>query len=533
LYNKDAIADKNLVSKNTAQFITERLTIITKELSSIEKNIETFKTKNKLTDITSDSELFLQNVSDNEKSLLQMNTQLQLVNYMNTFIKKHDNTKDLIPANLGFTDVSIGELTIKYNELVLQRNRIFKGSTLKNPVIINIDQQLVSLKQNLTESLKNLKSSVKISLRELNRQGKKLSVQIASVPKQEREFRTMKRQQKIKEALYLYLLQKREEANISLAVTVANAKIIDPAFSTKLPVSPRHKIIYLVGLLLGLLIPFIIIYVRDLFDTKIHGRKELEDKLDIPILGDIPKVNVESEKIIVKDDRSSIAEAFRLLRTNLDFMLAKKNTSCKSIFVTSTLSNEGKSFIAINLAKTLAFSDKKVLLIEMDLRVPKIGEYMGLKNKIGLTHYITNQELTINDIIISYSKINNLDIIRSGVIPPNPAELLMNNRVGQLFEEAKKKYDYIVVDTAPVSLVTDTLLLSNYADLFIYTVRANYLDKRLLNIPKTLYKEKRLINMALLLNDADSKKGYGYGYGYGYGNTVAKKSWWKWIFNMN
>ena len=317
---------------------------------------------------------------------------------------------------------------------------------------------------------------------------------------------------------------------------MSNARIIDVAFSANTPLSPKRKEIYLVAILIGLLIPFVVIYLKNLLDTKVHTRKDIEDATNIPFLGDIPHSETEEKIAINSDTRTSTAEAFRLIRTNLDFMLPNvgDKSSGKTVFVTSTTSGEGKSFVAINLAVALSLAGKKVLLIGMDLRAPKVIAYLETSDRKGVTNYIMDASLTVNDLKFSIPKFKTLDIIASGAIPPNPAELLLTDRVGALFNAVKKDYDYIIVDTAPVNLVTDTLLIAKYADLFVYVSRANYLDKRMLSVAQTLYSEGKLPNMAMLLNDTDMSRGYGYGYGYGYGNGYieeVKKPWYKRILD--
>ena len=290
----------------------------------------------------------------------------------------------------------------------------------------------------------------------------------------------------------------------------------------------------MVAVLLGLLIPFVIFYIIHLLDTKIHNKKDIEDEVSVPFMGDIPKTNGKEKIVVTGDSRSGIAEAFRLIRTNLDFMLTRNREQSKAIFVTSTTSGEGKSFISINLAAILALSGKKVLLMGMDLRAPKVTEYLGISERKGITNYITDEDMTVDDLIFSIPEIKDLDIIASGVIPPNPAELLMTKRVENLFTIVKQEYDIVLVDTAPVNLVTDTLLITKYADMFMYVVRANYLDKRLLAVPQELYNENKLPNMAIVLNDTDPKRSYGYGYGgYGYGYLVVEKPWYKKIFDRS
>jgi len=523
-YNKDAVEDKSLVAKNTNKFINQRLEIISKDLSNVDKGVEIFKTKNKLTDITSEASLILDSSGEVEKKIVELNTQLRLVDYVKNYMV--ENATNLIPANLGLPDAAISESTLKYNELILERNRILKSSSNLNPVIINLNAQIESVRNSITQSLVNLKSSLTISLNDVKKQESRLNSKITAVPRQEREYRDIQRQQQIIEALYLYLLEKREENAITLAVTQPNAKIIDKAYGGNIPVAPKRKIIYLASLLLGLIIPFGVIYVKFLLDNKVHTRKDIEPLVKAPVLGDIPTSKQEDKIVISDQDRSSVAEAFRLLRTNINFMFAKVQGSSKSIFLTSTLSGEGKTFIAINLASVLAVSKKKVLLIGADIRNPKILEYIKSSSDKGLTHYLMDENLKVSDVIepaLNYG----FDMVHSGIIPPNPSELLMNTRFNELISYGKEHYDFVIVDTSPVNLVTDTLLIADYADLFIYVIRANFLDKRLLEVPKLMYDEKRLPNMAVLINDTNTDKGYGYGYGYGYGEQVVKKKWWQ------
>ncbi|WP_268225523.1 GumC family protein [Sinomicrobium oceani] len=527
-YNIDVVADKNLISENTARFIEKRLALIESELGEVEQSAESFKESNQLTDIAAEAGIVLDNASDYAKRIVEAETRLQLTNFLIEYLADIEDNSVLIPANVSMEDNSVGPMIMDYNKLVQERNRLMRGSTENNPVIVNLDGQIAAQRQTIKQTLNNVKSSQRISLNELKQQEKLLSSKISSVPGQERKFRGIQRQQQIKETLYLYLLQKKEETAISLEVTAPNSKIIDSAYGSDIPVSPKKAIVLLGSFVLGLLIPFGVIYLKDLLDTKVQGRKDIEGKLSVPFLGDIPKSH-SNEEVISMGSRTSAAEAFRILRTNLDFMLANADRDkAKKIFVTSTLSGEGKTFVSINLAGTLALSGKKVLLIGMDIRNPKLVEYLEMPHGRGITNYLTNGGADIRDLIFKFSdqEHKNLDVLASGAVPPNPAELLMNDKVGSLFAELEGLYDYIVVDTAPVSLVTDTLLISKYADVFVYVCRAGYLDKRLLGIPENLYKERRLPNMAILVNDTDSKKGYGYGYGYGYGQET-KQPWWK------
>ena len=521
IYNEDAAEDKNFISENTSKFISERLALITQELDGVEQDVESFKKSNQLTDIESEAKLFIEGSNEYDKKGIEAEIQLNVVSSLLDFIKKSTNA-DLLPTNIITDNGDAGGLITSYNQLVLDRNRILKSATTENPSVIKLDQQISSLKANVATSLKRMQSNLQIQNRDLKSQESLLNRKIGKIPVQERQFRVIARQQKVKEELYLYLLQKREETAISLAATEPNARVIDVAKANKIPVSPKKKIIYLAGLLIGLLIPFGIIYGHDLLDTKIKSRLDLEGKTQIPFIGDIP-TSEDTNELIKTDSRTSSAEAIRIVRTNLEFMLTNVPEGvAKTIFVTSTFPAEGKTLVSVNLAATFALSGRRVLLIGMDIRNPKFMDYFAMPN-FGLTNYLSSNDTDISKYIIKHNDYENFYILPSGVIPPNPAELLMGKNVDKLFETLKKEYDYIIVDTAPVSLVADTLLVAKNADTFVYVMRANVLEKRMLSIANTFYREKKLPNMCIVLNDTDSTKGYGYGYGYGV--KVEKKSW--------
>lgn len=523
IYNEDAAADKNFISENTSKFIAERLTLITQELDGVEQNVESFKKSNKVTDIESEAKLYIEGSSEYDKKAVEKEIQLNVVSSMLNYMKKSTNA-DLLPSNLISGEGDASGLISSYNQLVLDRNRILKSATVENPSVVKMDQQIASLKSNVAASLSRLQSSLNIQKRDLNNNKEILNAKIGRIPVQERQFRVIARQQKVKEELYLYLLQKREETAISLAATEPNARVVDTAKANKIPVSPKKNIIYLAGLLLGLLIPFGIIYTDDLLDTKIKSRLDLDGKTPIPFIGDVPTSDSPSE-IIKSESRTSSAEALRIIRTNLEFMLSKaEEGQAKTLFLTSTFPKEGKTFVSANLAATFALSGKKVLLIGMDIRNPRLDEYFNLPEK-GFTNYLSSKDLKLEDLIVKQDGFEAFHILPAGIIPPNPAELLMSKKVDVLFSALKAQYDYIIVDTTPVSLVTDTLLIAKHADCFIYVARANFLEKRMLTIPNTLYKEQKLPNMCLLLNDTDSTKGYGYGYGYG--AKVVNEPWYK------
>lgn len=528
IYNNDAIIDKKMVSEKTANFINERLQVITEELDGVEKQAEYYKKKNKITDLPTEAELYLENSADYTKSASAVNTQLKVIDLMIDFMKKSTNS-DIIPANIIPDENNSASQIDAYNNLVIEKNRILKSSTPDNPVVIRLTDKIDALKNNINQNLYRLKSSIQVKSADVRNEGGALKNRISKIPKQEREYRGIFRQQQVKEELYLYLFKKREENAITLAATAPISKVIDAAYSSNAPISPNRLLFYFFALVAGVLIPFAIIYIMNLLDTKVKSRLDVEN-LGLPFIGDVPH-SESNNQIIQSDSRTSTAEAIRIIRTNLEFILNDvESGKAKTIFMTSTLPKEGKTFIAVNLATTIAISGKKVLLIGLDVRNPKLDEYVKLPSK-GVTNYLSSKEIDVHDFLVRQKGYEHFDILPAGVIPPNPAELLMSSKVENMFNQFKLEYDYIIVDTAPVSLVTDTLLIANNADAFIYVVRANYLHKPMLNLPQDLYKDKKLPNMCILLNDTTIESGYGYGYGYG--QEPEKKPWYKKILGFS
>ncbi|MGJ8665828.1 MAG: GumC family protein [Patiriisocius sp.] len=534
-YNQDAINDRNQVAQKTSRFIDSRLQIITKELDSVENNKEEFKSSNRLTDISAEAQLVLENASQFDRRQVDIATQLELVNSLVDYIDKSDQI-ELLPSNMGIGGEGVIMSVDSYNKLVLERNRMLQSSTEQNPVIRNLNLQIEQLKSSIYQSLKSQQQNFKTSLRDLNFQESKLNAKLSKVPTQEKLFRGIVRQQNIKEQLYLFLLQQREETNISLAVTSSKAKVVDPAFSGRFPISPKNSIIYLMAFIVGLLIPFLFIYVYYLLNTKITNRRDVERvHTNTPLIGEVPKLGRNEEELIQSNDHSILAESFRILRTNLQYLLLNKensNQNKKRIFVTSTIKGEGKTFVAFNLALTLALTGKKVVLIGGDIRNPQLHRYLPeeYKKKAGLTEFIVNEELEIHDLIVTSEHEKNLSIVMSGVIPPNPAELLMQPRVEQFFENIDEHFDYVIVDTAPSMLVTDTILLNRLADVTLYVIRANYTDKKLLEFSQDAIADGRLSNVAFVLNNV-TLANFGYGNKYGYTYSAEKKTFWQRLFN--
>ena len=512
-----AINDKNIVAKNTLKFIEERLSYLSKELTNVEQDVSYFKSNNKIFDLNTSAQIFFENQSETQKMILENETQIKLSDYVYEFILKNKNN-ELLPSNLGISNPSIEETIQTINSIQLEKNKLVITSGEKNPIIANLDAQIFNLKKTLKETLNNQRKSLKITKRELINRNNIFEKSLKSAPKQEKDFKEIARQQQIKETLYLYLLQKKEETSLALAATTSNSRVIEDAYTDFIPIAPVKKNIYIISILLGAFIPILYIYLNKLLNNKVQTSEDLS-KLEVTFIGNIPLIKNGDKTIVDKFDRTSLAEAFRLLRTNLNFVLNKNSEKSKTIFVTSTFSSEGKSFVSINLASTLAMTQKKVLLIGLDLRVPKLLEYINLNNNsvVGITNFIIDESIEIQSLIIQSTNLEGVDVISSGDIPPNPAELIMNNRMDLIFDYAKENYDYVIVDTAPVGLVTDTFLLKDLADITLYVVRANVLDKKDLPVLKGIYKNSKLKNISVLLNGVDYESGYGYGKGYGYG----------------
>jgi tyrosine-protein kinase Etk/Wzc len=513
-YNDEAVEYKNLIATRTKIFLNERLAIVENELLKVDDNVQDFKSTNKLTDITVEAGIVLENNSELDKKIIELNTQLKLADYISVYIS--ENSELLIPDNIGLSDKEYNASISQYNELLLERNRILENSTNKNPIIVNLNSQLNQLRSSIIQGVEILKRNIEVSLNASLQQEQRLTSRMKSSPRQEREFKDIQRKQKIVEGLYLFLLQKREENAISLAMTIPNSKLIDKAQGSKTPLYPKRNLVFFIALMSGVLIPFFIFYLNSLFNNKLQTQKELQTLVKAPFLGSIPKV----DKVqVVGEDFSVIPEAFRKIANHLNFILGYANKDAKTIFVTSTLPNEGKSSVSINLARTLASSNKKVLLIDADLRKPKIAEYLKVPNiEKALSVYLADTTMEVSD-IISQHPTAKMDIIQAGSLPPNPSELLMNGRFLEVLKHAKSNYDYIIVDNPPVGLVTDFLLFEEHVDLFLYVVLANYIDKRSLEIPNNLYEDKRMPRMATILNGAKLSKVYGYGYNYGYGKN--------------
>lgn len=527
VFDDDGIKDRQLVSERTIDFIDARFKFLARELDSIEINRQGFKQENNIVDIQTDAQIGLEQRTKSEEEVFVLENQLELSNLLINSLTT-DSESELLPANIGIENVSINTLVSQYNNAVIERDKLISSGGENNPMVQLAITEVQNLKSNIDRSLKTYSAQVKSSLNQLKSRNRRLAGRVSQIPEQERLFKAIDRQQKIKESLYLLLLQKREEAAINLAITEPSIKKVEKALSSIRPISPKSGIVYAGALLVGLLIPFGVLYLIFVLDTKLHSKEDVaEVTSQIPVIGEIPDLRKKKDIIFTNpNDRSPLAESFRILSSNVDYILPiKEGGKGKIIYCTSTIKGEGKTYVSLNLSLALSSINKKVLLIGADLRNPQIHTHISEdKQKPGLSNYLHDVDYDWQDALISgFDKHPNHHIILSGSIPPNPAHLLTNGRFKKLIEEAREIYDYVVVDTAPTILVTDTMLISQLADVTIYITRANYTEKNLLKFSKDLSESGKLKNMAYVINSVGASKsqgyGYNYGYGYGYGSS--------------
>lgn len=522
VYNKEAVEDKNVVASNTIQFIDERLKFLTTELSEVEKDVEAYKRQNELTDVSSEAQIYVESASEYNRQLAEFEIQLDVLNSIETYLRGTEGQYQLVPSTLSIQDPTLLGLITKFNELQLERDRMLQTTPASNLLIQNINDQLANLRVNILENLHNIKRGLEITRNNLQASQAQFQSRIQQVPSIERELLEIKRQQGIKEGLYLYLLQKREEAALSLAAAVSNSRVLDPAMVGDEPVKPKRALVYLLALLLGLGIPFAGIYGKDVLNNKVQERKDVEAATATPVLGELAHSTSRDIVVVTKESKSPVAEMFRLVRTNLQFSTAGKANQV--LLITSSMSGEGKTFFSVNIGASLVLTGKKVVILGFDLRMPKLLQELGLPEGKGITNFVISDHLTVEDILRPSQVVPDLFVISSGPIPPNPAELMMNTKVGDLIKELRKRFDYIIIDTAPVGQVADAYTLAPHIDSSIYIVRYGYTYKSQLAIIEDVYRNKKLSHPMIVLNDAQKVNGNGYGYGYGYGEAK-KKTW--------
>lgn len=545
MYNKDANDEKNEIAEKTGEFIDKRIQLIGEELGSTENELADFKQRSGLTNLSSDAELALQENSEYNKARVNNSTQIRLVEFLRDYIDNPQFGEDVIPSNVGLEDRTLTNVINTYNAQIIERKRLLRTSSEENPAIANLDVSIEATRRNVHTTVASVLEGLQIKKKQLDQQAQKFENRINNAPQQEKELVSISRQREIKATLYTILLQKREENAITLASTANNSRIVEEALATNKPVAPRKKIIMLLSLIIGFGVPFGIIYVVDLLKYKIENSDDIRKITDVPILAELPVGDKPANggAIVVRENANGIMEeVFRSLRTNLLFLLQKDQ---KVIMFSSTQPGEGKSFVAGNTAVSLALMGKKVIIMGMDIRKPGLNKVFHLSRRAdGITSYLSNpDEVNLFDMVQQSDISPNLDIIPGGPIPPNPTELVSGPALAKAIALFKEKYDYIIMDTAPIGMVTDSALIAQNADLCVYVCRADITPKAGYEFINTLRDDEQFPKVATVLNGIDlnkrkhsysygygkkygygyGKAGYGYGYGYGYEDVNNKK----------
>ena len=543
VYRKNWMDDKNQMTISTSHFITERLGVIERELGDVDKNISSFKSANQLPDVEAAAQLFMQKSSETDKQILDLTSRIAMAKYIKNFLTGKVGKNQLLPSNTGIDSPGIEQQISEYNKTQLERNNLVGNSSDQNPLVADYDESLSAMRKSIVTSIDNFVVSLDTQLSNLQANEAQTTSQISNNPNQAKYLQTVGRQQKVKEALYLFLLQKREENELSKAFTAYNTRIITPPTGDIKPVQPVRRNILLVAFVLGILIPVVIIFIRENMNTTVRGRKDLKS-VTIPFLGEIPyspsrkgrptlleriqfwKKPKEVRQIVVKAGKRDIVnEAFRVLRTNFEFMIGSHPEQNVVVF-TSFNPGSGKSHLASNVAMSLAIKDKKVIVIDGDLRHGSASQLVGSPT-VGLSDYLNGRTDDIAAMVRhgeKYGLAKGLDILPIGTIPPNPTELLFTDRLETLINHLKTSYDYVFIDCPPIEVVADTQIIEQYADRTIFVIRTGLMERSMLPDMEALYKEKKFKNMSYVLNGTKAQGGrygsyyrYGYGYGYGYG----------------
>lgn len=511
LYNKRGQIEKDEQAVNTAKFINDRLGLIYKDLTGSEAEIEAYKQAHNMADVGIQTKTSIARQEQADNKIVALEAQYRIVSLINEFISDPRNQHSYIPFEADSTAAS-GSIRA-FNELAMKRAELAKSAKDGNEALAEIDSQLNTMRETIRKGVNNTLNALRIQIDKANQVSNQSQGEMQQVPTQEREMRSLYREQGIQNTLYTFLLQKREENALVLAATTPKGKIVDYAYAKSKPVSPNVPVILLIGLLAGLLLPILLLYLKNLFTTKFSTQDELQDLTKQPVLGEICHNRHRSSLVVKPGKTSSIVELFRLLRNNVQFLMTKKED--KVVLVTSSISGEGKSFVSTNLAASFALLGKKVALVGMDIRSPQLAKMLNLKDAPGVTNFLSNSDLSVSDMAQKVPDVDNLNVIVAGPVPPNPSELLLGERTGQLFEQLRSNFDIVIIDSAPIAMVSDTFSLAKFGDATLYVTRANHTKRNLIKYFNDVVARKQLHNAALVLNDSNPRLSAGYGYGYG------------------
>lgn len=534
VYNEVSMADKNQMAINTAGFIRDRLAIIESELGTVETNIERLKTSNQGVDVVTAGQMYLSDSRLFQSERAKIETDMELAEMMREYLTNKDKQSDLIPNNTGLVDANVEGQILEYNSIILRRNRLVENSSPANPVIQDLDKALDAMRSNIVRAVDNALAGLFVMTQNVQKKEKEARGKALAIPEKQRVMLSVERQQKVKEELYLFLLNKREENALNQAMTEDNIRIIDPASGSQAPIYPSRFRKLLTGVGIGVAIPLVVLLLMLILDTGVRGRHDVESKVSVPFLGEIPlarhKKQKSSDILVTRTGRDPLTEAFRILRTNLNFM-AKNGKAPKVITFTSFRSGVGKTFSVLNLSTILSFVDKKIIVLDLDLRKGTLSNRMKINQQKGVVHYLSSDAVTVDEIIHRSDDNDRLHFIPIGLIAPNPVELLLSKRLDELIDTLKQRYDYILVDGVPVGMVADASIIDRISDLTLFVIRLGKMDRRQLPELEKIYTEGKLSNLAIILNGLKpGGQGYGYGYGYGnyggygYGNEVKKKT---------
>lgn len=524
-YEQSGLEEKKKIAGNALKFIDSQMDTVRDELGGVEKNLLGYREKNRIISPEEQSTQVFSTVNELEKQITTQSVQIQIIDNLSGYIADNRAPFRQVASTLGIVEPSLTMQIAEFNKLQVQRETLLKTTTRANPMVVDAEAAIEKLRQDILQNLKNIRQAYQLTLNNLQSRNAEADREIAKIPSKQKQLLDITRRQKILEELYSFLLQKKLETSISSASTISNVRVIEPAMASSVPVKPNRKGMYLLALFLGLLLPSVVIFIIEYLNDRVNSREDIQETVSAPIIGEVGHSNEKQIFVVTRTSRRFISEQFRIIRTNLQYVLPKKEKMV--ILVTSTTSGEGKSFISTNIGAVMSLAGKKTAILEFDIRKPKIMSSLGLTRKSGITNYIIGKA-NLEDLPVKVPEYDNLYVIPCGPIPPNPAELLLYDRFDEMLSKLKEDFDVLVIDTAPVGLVSDAIMLGKYADAVLYIVRHNYTFKKQLKLLNEIYMNNRLPKISLVINDINGEGGYGRyygyggygytGYGYGYGN---------------